>query len=111
MAHDLPTGTPISDEAQVALASARNRAEYEQALRQVPACLYPDRFGRGTAYYEKTAHGHLFLRNTPTCTLDATTCPEGRPFFDYEAQDALFAHQTTFFDDGSDPDPKAGQIY
>ncbi|GLW53713.1 MULTISPECIES: hypothetical protein [Streptomycetaceae] len=110
MASVLPNGATISDAAASALKAARNRSEYEEALRLAPACSYTDPFGIGITFYEKTADGHLFLRNTPLAN-DKARCPDGRLYFNMDQQKALFPDETPALGDGSDPNPKIGQVY
>ncbi|MEU8777646.1 hypothetical protein [Streptomyces sp. NPDC048606] len=111
MATVLPNGATLSDAAESALNAARNRTEYEDALRQAPACLYEDPFGSGMTFYEKTADGHLFLRHTAACNLQPERCPEGYLYFNMTEQKNLYPDETPRLGDGSDPNPKTGQIY
>ncbi|MFD4123631.1 hypothetical protein ACFWIN_05915 [Streptomyces sp. NPDC127049] len=107
MASVLPNGATISDAAGSALKAARTRSEYEEALRLAPACSYTDPFGIGITFYEKTADGHLFLRETP-----ATNDRLGsRLLFNFDQQKALLPDETPALGNGSDPNPKIGQVY
>ncbi|MFI1942788.1 hypothetical protein ACH46F_02920 [Streptomyces virginiae] len=110
MAPVLPNGAIISDAADAAINAAQNRSEYEEALRQAPACSYPDPFGVGVTFYAKTADGHLFLNNTPLAP-DGARCEGGRLWFDMARQEALLPDETERIGNGSDPDPKTGQVY
>ncbi|MFD7972698.1 hypothetical protein [Streptomyces clavifer] len=110
MASVLPNGATISDAADSALKAAQNRSEYEEALRLAPACSYYDPFGIGITFYEKTADGHLILQKTPLAS-DQPRCPGGHLYFNFVQQRCLYPDQTPAVGDGTDPNPKIGQVY
>lgn len=68
------------------------RSGWEKVLLSQPANDYMDPFGDGTSFYRRTSSG-LELCSTPTCHVDALTCPSGHLVFDPGKQVADWADQ------------------
>ncbi|GIG61916.1 hypothetical protein Lfu02_62880 [Longispora fulva] len=91
---------------------AMGQTGWEKLLLSLEPRLYPDPFGNGTSYYERTADA-LHLREAFPVHSDPSSAPHGAYTYDNGSQEQLWSYQadTSYVIDEDAPTPTARKVW